>query len=80
MSAIDIPGGIRLSHFAAAFYYFLGGGPQTLDPTIGEKSLQKDITVGEIKLALLLREDAGFDVEDLFWRHAVGPLGLQCAD
>ena len=54
---------------AAAFDHFLGRRAQALDPVIGEQLFQKDVTVAEIKLALLLREDPGLGGEDLFGRH-----------
>ena len=64
VSAIDIPSTVGLSDFAAAFNHFLGGGPQALDPTVGKEFLQQDEAIGEIKFALLFREDAGFNGQE----------------
>jgi hypothetical protein len=75
VAAINVPGGTRLRDFAAHFHRLLGGGAQALDPTVREELLQQNEAVGEIKLALLLREDAGFCGKDLFGRHEIKPLG-----
>src|SRR5690349_1166157 len=73
VAAINVPGGIRPRNFAAHFHRLLGGGAQALDPTVREELLQQNEAVGEIELALLLREDAGFGGKDLFGRHETTP-------
>ena len=71
-----------LATIAAAVCHLVGDRAQALDPAVGQEFLQQNVTVLEIELALLLRENARLGGKHLLGGHGLprGSIWLALAE
>jgi hypothetical protein len=70
VARLEVPHRVGLGHLAAPLDQLVRGRAQLLHPLVGYYFFEKKITLGEVVLALLLRENAGLVRKDLFRGHA----------
>src|SRR5688500_17111366 len=76
VAGLEVPHRVGLGDLAAALDQLVGGGTQSFDPVLGNRSFEKKIPLGEVMLALLLRQHARLEGKNLLGCHRTASFSV----